>query len=88
MLDNLDIYFLDLGVDCSDGVINFKGILDYPDGLFANQMVISTQNSVIVKTTDSSRITGKDLTVDGVAYKITSRKKIDDGQLTLIELGK
>ena len=67
----------------------YKGILEQPDEIVADDRVLSTDYELTVKTTDLGSITfNTELKVSNVKYKVRSARKIDDGTLSVISLMK
>lgn len=86
--ENLDVFFADFGVEVQWNASKFKGILDMPDEL-AGDMVLSTEYILTVKTSDVVGLRdGNLLTVDNEDYRVRSCRKLEDGKLTGVMLGK
>ena len=87
--EDLDAFF----VDFTDEVIwdnaEYKGILEEPDQILADGVVLSTEYQLTVKTTDfASVVFDKDLVINSEAYTVRNMRKIDDGSLSIISLSK
>tara|TARA_R100000329_G_scaffold132122_1_gene111600 strand:+ start:292 stop:570 length:279 start_codon:yes stop_codon:yes gene_type:complete len=87
--EDLDTFFADF----SDTVVysgsTYKGILDEPDEMIADGIVLSTDYQLTAKTTDLGAILfDASLTVNSVNYKVRSVRKIDDGSLCIVSLMK
>ena len=87
--EDLDTYFADF----SDSVVysgtTYKGILDQPDEIVADDRVLTTDYQLTAKTSDLGAILyDSTLTVDSVSYKVRSVRKIDDGSLCIVSLMK
>ena len=87
--EDLDTYFADF----TDAVVysgtTYKGILDQPDEIVADDRVLTTDYQLTAKTSDlGSILYDSTLTVDSVSYKVRSVRKIDDGSLCIVSLMK
>jgi hypothetical protein len=86
---DLDCLFQDMAVDVVSGSVTFKGIFDMPDELIASDVFVSTEYKLTVKSSDISTLQeGAALTIKGVAYEVRIIKKLDDGLLSVLILGK
>ena len=79
--------------DFSDDVVYlgaiYKGILEQPDELIADGVVLTTDYQLTAKTSDLGAVLyDSTLTVDSVSYKVRSVRKIDDGSLCIVSLMK
>ena len=89
LTEDLDIFFEDF----QDAVVysssTFKGILEQPDEIVADGVVMTTDYQLIAKTTDLGAVAfGGSLTVNGTGYTVRSVRKIDDGALCILSLTK
>ena len=67
----------------------YKGILEQPDEIVADGVVMTTDYMLTAKTTDlGALIFDAALTVNSVAYKVRNTRKIDDGSLCVLSLMK
>ncbi len=87
--EDLDTYFADF----SDSVVysgtTYKGILDEPDEMIADGIVLATDYQLTAKTTDLGAVLfDATIAVNSVNYKVRSVKKIDDGSLCVVSLTK
>ena len=77
------IFLQDFGVPVVWGAVNAVGILDMPDQIIDQGMVISTDYKLTFSTAD---LPGLDayaaLTVDGAAYTVRDVRKLSDGQFS------
>ena len=79
--------------DFSDDVVYlgaiYKGILEQPDELIADGVVLTTDYELTVKTVDLGSLAyNTEIKVSNVNYKVRSARKIDDGTLSVISLMK
>lgn len=91
MPEDLDVFFGDeLGaVDVVIDATTVSGYLDMPDELVGNGLVLSTEYSLTVKTSDVSGLAaGDEIEVDGDDYEVRDVRKIDDGKLSRVALAK
>lgn len=71
------------------GASSFKGIMDRPDALIAESLVISQESILTVKTEDLDDLEeGDEIMVDSAEYIVRAIMKIDDGLISKITLGK
>ncbi len=88
-IEDIDVF---LG-DFSDTVIydgkNYKGILEQPDEVIADGVVLTTDYQLTAKTADLGGLDfSASITVNGAAYTVRSVRKIDDGVLCIVSLTK
>ena len=79
--------------DFSESVLyknaTYKGILEQPDEIVADDRVLTTDYQLTVKTSDLGSLEyNTQLEVSDVKYKVRSARKIDDGTLSVISLMK
>ena len=87
--ENLDNFFTDFGNSVVSSGINYKGILEQPDELIADGVVLTTDYELTVKTADLGTIAfDTQIEVSNVKYKVRNVRKIDDGTLCKISLTK
>ena len=87
--EDLDTFFGDFSDDVFYDGTTYKGILDQPDEIVADNQVLTTDYELTVKTADlGSLVYDTELEVSNVKYKVRSSRKIDDGTLSLISLMK
>tara|TARA_B100001287_G_scaffold269548_1_gene267158 strand:+ start:667 stop:960 length:294 start_codon:yes stop_codon:yes gene_type:complete len=80
-------------IDFSDTVFFngdfYKGILDEPDEIVADDRVLTTDYQLTAKSSDLSNLVfDDDIKVNDIAYKVRSTRKIDDGNLCIVSLMK
>ena len=87
--EDLDTYFADFTDTVVYSGTTYKGILDQPDEIVADDRVLTTDYELTAKTSDLGAILyDSTLTVDSVSYKVRSVRKIDDGGLCIVSLMK
>ena len=87
--EDLDIFFEDFQDTVVHSSSTYKGILEQPDEIVADGVVMSTDYQLIAKTTDLGGINfNETLTVNGTGYTVRSVRKIDDGALCILSLTK
>ena len=87
--EDLDVFFSDFNATVVYDSVTYKGILEQPDEIVADGVVMTTDYMLTAKTTDLGvLIFDAALTVNGTAYKVRSTRKIDDGSLCVLSLMK
>ena len=87
--EDLDTFFGDFSEDVFYDGITYKGILEQPDEIVADDRVLTTDYQLTVKTTDLGSLDyDTQLEVSDVKYKVRSARKIDDGTLSIVSLMK
>ena len=87
--EDLDVFFSDFNDTVVYDSATYKGILEQPDEIVADGVVMTTDYMLTAKTTDLGvLIFDAALTVNGTAYKVRSTRKIDDGSLCILSLMK
>ena len=87
--EDLDVFFSDFNDIVVYDSATYKGILEQPDEIVADGVVMTTDYMLTAKTTDlGALIFDAALTVNGTAYKVRSTRKIDDGSLCVLSLMK
>ena len=87
--EDLDVFFSDFNDTVVYSSATYKGILEQPDEIVADGVVMTTDYMLTAKTTDLGvLIFDAALTVNGTAYKVRSTRKIDDGSLCVLSLMK
>jgi hypothetical protein len=86
LTEDLDIFLADFGVSCTAGATTANGILDMPSQVISDGMVLTTDYTLIARTSAfGSLIRGDSITVDGTAYTVRETMLIDDGKF--VQLG-
>ena len=88
-LEDLDTFFIDF----TDSVIydnaEYKGILEQPDEIIADNTVMTTDYELTGKTSDFGRILfDESIQINQENYTVRSVRKIDDGSLCIVSLTK
>ena len=87
--EDLDVFFSDFNDTVVYNSATYKGILEQPDEIVADGVVMTTDYMLTAKTTDlGALIFDAALTVNGTAYKVRSTRKIDDGSFCILSLMK
>ena len=87
--EDLNVFFSDFDDAVVYDSVTYKGILEQPDEIVADGVVMTTDYMLTAKTTDlGALIFDAALTVNGTAYKVRSTRKIDDGSLCVLSLMK
>ena len=87
--EDLDIFLADFGDSVEYQGVLYKGILEQPDEIVADDRVLTTDYELTVKTADLGSLAyNTELKVSSVKYKVRSARKIDDGTLSVISLMK
>ena len=87
--EDLDTYFADFSDTVVYSGTTYKGILDQPDEIVADDRVLTTDYQLTGKTSDLGAILfDTTFTVNSVSYKVRSVRKIDDGSLCIVSLMK
>ena len=87
--EDIDTFFGDFSESVFYDNATYKGILDQPDEIVADDRVLTTDYQLTAKTSDLGAVLyDSTLTVDSVSYKVRSSRKIDDGTLSVISLMK
>ena len=87
--EDIDTFFGDFSEDVFYDGTTYKGILEQPDEIVADDRVLSTDYQLTVKTTDLGSLAyNTEVEVSDVKYKVRSARKIDDGTLSVISLMK
>ena len=87
--EDLDIFFQDFQDTVVYSSSTYKGILEEPDEVVADGVVMTTDYMLTAKTSDvGALVFDASLTVNGDAYKVRSTRKIDDGSLCILSLMK
>lgn len=85
--EDLDLFLADFGVSVTSGAVTGVGILDMPTEIIADNVVLTTDYKVTVKTSEfGGLIYGAPVTVNGVNYQVREALKIDDGEFTELML--
>jgi len=88
-LENIDVFLEDF----SDTVVydgtNYKGILEQPDEVIADGVVLTTDYQLTAKNSDLGELAFESaLTVNAIKYTVRSVRKVDDGIFCILSLMK
>ena len=87
--EDLDTFFADFSDTVVYSGTTYKGILDQPDEIVADDRVLSTDYELTAKTSDLGAILyDSAIAVNSVNYKVRSVRKIDDGSLCIVSMMK
>ena len=87
--EDLEVFFADFTDAVVYDSVTYKGILEQPDEIVADGVVMTTDYQLTAKTSElGTLIFDADLTVNAEAYKVRSTRKIDDGSLCILSLMK
>ena len=87
--EDLDIFLADFGDTVEYLGVNYKGILEQPDEIVADGLVMTTDYELTAKTSDlGDLVFDNTLKVNGDGYKVRNTRKIDDGSFCLVSLTK
>jgi hypothetical protein len=86
--NDINLALNDFGVLVSFKGTQGKGIIDMPDVVFG-EVTQSTEYQLTIRTGDfSAMIFDDEITVDGIAYRVRSVFKLDDGIISRVLLSK
>ena len=87
--EDLDIFLADFGDAVEYQGVLYKGILEQPDEIVADGLVMTTDYELTAKTSDlGGLVFDNTLKVNGDGYKVRNTRKIDDGSFCLVSLTK
>ena len=87
--EDIDTFFGDFSESVFYDGTTYKGILEQPDEIVADDRVLTTDYQLTVKSTDLGSLAyNTEVEVSDVKYKVRSARKIDDGTLSVISLMK
>ncbi len=87
--EDLDIFLADFGQAVIRDGVSYKGILEQPDEIVADGLVMTTDYELTGKTSELGSLVFDDIiSVDGDNYKVRQARKIDDGKFCLVSLNK
>ena len=87
--EDLNAFFVDFSENVFYDNETYKGILEQPDEVIADGVVLTTDYELTVKTVDLGTIAfDTQIEVSNVKYKVRNVRKIDDGTLCKISLTK
>ena len=87
--EDIDTFFGDFSESVFYDGTTYKGILEQPDEIVADDRVLTTDYQLTVKTVDLGSLAyNTELEVSDVKYKVRSARKIDDGTISVVSLMK
>ena len=87
--EDLDTFFVDFSNNVEYKGVSYKGILEQPDELVADGIVMTTDYELTVKTSNLGNLDFEtEIVIDQIKYKVRNVRKIDDGTLSKISLTK
>jgi len=87
--EDINTFFVDFAEDVIYETIRYKGILEQPDELIADGIVMTTDYELTVKSSELGNLDFDTvIEVSNVKYKVRNVRKIDDGTLSKISLTK
>ena len=87
--EDINTFFEDFAEDVIYETIRYKGILEQPDELIADGIVMTTDYELTVQSSEFGSLDFNTvIEVSNVKYKVRNVRKIDDGTLSKISLTK
>ena len=87
--EDIDTFFGDFSDNVVYKGVIYKGILEQPDEIIADGVVLTTDYELTVKNSDLGTLAfDTQIEVSNVKYKVRNVRKIDDGTLCKISLTK
>ena len=87
--EDLNLFFVDFAEDVFYDGSTYKGMLEQPDELIADGVVMTTDYELTVKSSELGNLDFDTvINVSNVKYKVRNVRKIDDGTLSKISLTK
>tara|TARA_R100000664_G_scaffold2203_1_gene5696 strand:+ start:938 stop:1216 length:279 start_codon:yes stop_codon:yes gene_type:complete len=87
--EDLDVFFSDFNDTVVYNSVTYKGILEQPDEIVADGVVMTTDYMLTAKATElGALLFDASITVNGDDYKVRSTRKIDDGSFCILSLMK
>ena len=87
--EDLNAFFVDFSENVFYDNATYKGILEQPDEIVADGLVMTTDYELTGKTSELGSLVFDDIiSVDGDNYKVRQARKIDDGKFCLVSLNK
>lgn len=87
--EDLNAFFGDFSENVFYDNATYKGILEQPDEVIADGVVLTTDYELTAKTADLGTIAfDTQIEVSNIKYKVRNVRKIDDGTLCKISLTK
>ena len=87
--EDLNTFFVDFAEDVLYDGSTYKGILEQPDELIADGVVMTTDYELTVRSSELGNLDFDTvIEISNVKYKVRNVRKIDDGTLSKISLTK
>ena len=87
--EDLDVFLSAFGQAVIRNGVSYKGILEQPDEIVADGLVMTTDYELTGKTSELGSLVFDDIiSVDGDNYKVRQARKIDDGKFCTVSLNK
>ena len=87
--EDLNTFFIDFSDSVFFNGDFYKGILDEPDEVIADGVVLTTDYQLTARSEDlGNLIFDQIIKVNDINYKVRSTRKIDDGSLCIVSLMK
>lgn len=87
LIDNLDLFLDDFGVNCKAGDVIAKGLFDQPSEIITGDGIITTDYTLTCKSSDFSNLAyGSGIEVDNQLYNVRDVRLIDDGKFCVLSL--
>ena len=87
--ENIDTFFVDFSDNVAYEGVSYKGILEQPDEIIADGVVLTTDYELTAKNSDLGTLAfNTEIDVNNITYKVRNIRKIDDGTLCKISLTK
>ena len=87
--EDINTFFVDFAEDVIYETIRYKGILEQPDELIADGIVMTTDYELTVRSSELGNLDFDTvIEISNVKYKVRNVRKIDDGTLSKISLTK
>ena len=88
-IEDLTTFFADFSDPVLYDGVSYKGILEQPDEIVADGVVMTTDYQLTAKNSDLGSLAfDSKLKVAGIAYTVRSVRKVDDGSLCILSLTK
>ena len=87
--EDLNAFFVDFSENVFYDNATYKGILEQPDEVIADGVVLTTDYELTVKNSDLGTLAfDTEIDVSDITYKVRNIRKVDDGTLCKISLNK
>ncbi len=87
--EDLGVFLADFDDEVKSGNTIYKGILEQPDEIVADGVVMTTDYQLTAKNSDLGSLAfDSKLKVSGISYTVRSVRKVDDGSVCILSLTK